>query len=242
MTSATGRPSSPPAGVRDADDEFYLSPGRTPLDRRGPWLAEFREDLGRYRAHHDDSLVRPLLLEQALWALLQYRMASGVFRSRLPAPVKAPLLLAAVLGHKLAEMVTGISLPYRADLLPGLYIGHFGPLLVNDACRVGAGCNLSQGVSIGVTGRGEHRGAPVIGNRVYIGANAVVVGPVTVGDDAVVGAASLVAQDVRPSTTAVGVPARRAADRGTAGMGMHMRPRPRSQRTPRRAVRWWGRP
>ena len=62
-------------------NEFYRSPGLTPLDRRGRWWAEFAEDLARYRAHYDGSLLKPLLLEQALWALLQYRMASGVHRS-----------------------------------------------------------------------------------------------------------------------------------------------------------------
>jgi serine O-acetyltransferase len=180
--------------------------------------------VARYRAHYDGGLLKPLLLEQSLWALLQYRLASGVHRSALPRAVKAPLLLLAVLGHKVVEVLTGISLPYRAELLPGLYIGHFGPLLVNDRARIGTGCNLSQGVTIGVSGRGRDRGAPVIGDRVYVGPGAVVSGRITVGDDVVVGANSFVGKDVAAGTTVIGVPARRASQEGTAGMGLHMRP------------------
>lgn len=204
-------------------NDFYRSPGLTPLDRRGPWWAEFAEDFARYRAHYDGSLLKPLLLEQALWALLQYRMASGVYRSSLPGVVKAPLLLLAVLGHKVVELTVGISLPYRAELLPGLYIGHFGPVLVNDGARIGTGCNLSQGVTIGVSGRGRKRGAPVIGDHVYLGPGAVVSGPITVGDAAVVGANSFVGRDVAAGTTVIGVPARRASESGSVGMGLHMR-------------------
>ena len=212
------------AHAGDADpSELYRSPGHTPLDRRGPWWAEFAEDLARYRAHYDGGLLKPLLLEQALWALLQYRMASGVYRSSLPGAIKAPLLLLAVLGHKAAELLVGISLPYRAELLPGLYIGHFGPVLVNDEARIGTGCNLSQGVTIGVSGRGRNRGAPVIGDHVFIGPGAVVSGPITVGDAAVVGATSFVGKDVAAGTTVIGVPARRASEGGSAGMGLHMR-------------------
>lgn len=215
----------PPRALGHDSDEHYRSPGRTPLDTRGPWSAEFREDLARYRAHHGGSLVRTLLLEQGVWALLQYRISSGVHRSRLPKVVKLPLLLLCVLGHKLTEALLGISLPYRAELMPGIYIGHFGPVLVSAGVHIGAGCNLSQGVSIGVSGRGKRRGVPHIGQRVYIGAGAVVAGAIVVGDEAVIGANSLVTRDVAPHTTVIGVPASQTSSHGTPGMGLHMRPR-----------------
>lgn len=207
-------------------DEFYRSPGRTRLDGRGHWWAEFLEDVARYRAHHDGSLARTVLLEQGVWALLQYRISSGVYRSTLPAAVKLPALLLCVAGHKLTEAVTGFSLPYRANIYPGLYLGHYGPTLINADAQIGAGCNISQGVSIGVSGQGAERGTPVIGDRVYVGAGAVVVGPITVGSGSVIAANSLVAKDVAPATTVIGVPARRAGTTGSAGMGLHMRPLP----------------
>ena len=214
--------------TRDAsleEVESYHSPGQTPLDVRGFWFAEFREDLARYRAHHGGSLIKPLLLEQALWALLLYRISSGIYRSGLPSVVKQPILLLCVLAQKFTESLFGISLPYRAELMPGIYIGHFGPVVVNSGARIGTGCNISQGVTIGVSGRGKRRGVPHIGERVYIGAGAVVAGPIVVGDDAVLAANSLITRDVAPHTTVAGVPAAPVSVNGSPGMGLYMRPR-----------------
>jgi serine O-acetyltransferase len=213
-------------------EDTYPSPGLVPLDGRGHWWAEYREDLGRYRAHHDGQIVLALLTEQGLWALLQYRLASAAYRRWGPVGIPLPMLAAMVLSQKLTEMVTGIRLPFQADLAPGLYIGHFGPTLINEDAVVGPGCNLSQGVSLGVSGRGKRRGAPRIGRRVYIGANAVVAGAVTVGDDSVIGAGSVVTRDVPPGVTVAGNPAVVVNDYGTVGMGLHQVPvrpvRPRS--------------
>lgn len=179
------------------------------------WLGDFHRDVGRYAEYGGRPLVQ-LLSQQGLWALFQYRAASALHRSALPRWIKRPLLVAAVVWQKGVEIVTGISLPYSATLGPGLYIGHFGPIVVNGGAVMGERCNLSQGVTIGVSGRGERRGVPVIGSRVYIGANAVVAGRIRVGDDAVVGANSLVTTDVPPHTTVVGVPARVVSDAGSA--------------------------
>ncbi|MDP5101339.1 MAG: serine acetyltransferase, partial [Nonlabens sp.] len=80
----------------------------------------------------------------------------------------------------------------------------------------GSHCNISQGVTIGVSGRGEHRGVPVIGNNVYIGANATIAGKIIVGNRAVIGANSLVINDVAEGTTVVGVPALKVSDNDSA--------------------------
>jgi serine O-acetyltransferase len=129
-----------------------------------------------------------------------------------------------VVSQKLIEILTGISLPFQADLAPGIYIGHFGPTLVHVDARIGTGCNLSQGVNIGESGRGDRRGVPVIGRRVYIGANAVVAGKIQVGDESVIAANALVIRDVPPGCTVVGNPATVASSRGTVGMGLHQCP------------------
>ena len=72
---------------------------------------------------------------------------------------------------------------------------------------MGERCSISQGVTIGVLG-GERDGVPRLGNDVYIGAGAKILGPVTIGDGAIVGANAVVLEDVPPGATAVGVPAR----------------------------------
>jgi serine O-acetyltransferase len=80
-----------------------------------------------------------------------------------------------------------------SDIGPGLVIGHgYGSVL--RARRIGADCFIMQGVTLG-----EKGGIfPTIGSRVTIYPNAVIVGSVTVGDDAIVGAGAVVLNDVRP--------------------------------------------
>jgi serine O-acetyltransferase len=115
--------------------------------------------------------------------------------------VKAPLLLA----QRLVEAVTGIELPPQTTVGPGLRIWHGGNVVLNPKSRIGSHCLLRHGVTIGnLVPQGP---CPVIGDRVEFGAYAQVLGGITVGDDARIGAMSVVLQDVPPGATAVGVPA-----------------------------------
>jgi serine O-acetyltransferase len=91
-----------------------------------------------------------------------------------------------------------------SDIGPGLFIQH-GFATIVAARRVGAGCWINQQVTIGFS-RPEDR--PVLGDGVFVHAGAKVLGAVTVGDGAVIGANAVVLQDVPPRCTAVGVPAR----------------------------------
>ncbi len=172
------------------------------------WWSIYKQDITRYKKYRGKSpLFIVWLTEQGLWALLQYRMASALYRSNIPIVLKAPLLVLAAASQKLVEIVAGITLPYKASIGPGLYIGHYGNIILSTNAVIGHTCNLSQGVTIGVSGRGQRRGVPSIGNRVYIAANAVVVGKISIGDDAVIAANSLVTTDVAAHTTVMGVPA-----------------------------------
>lgn len=65
----------------------------------------------------------------------------------------------------------------------GLYIGHAHNINVNSAASIGNNCNLSKGVTIGRENRGSRKGAPTIGNCVWIGTNSVVVGEIAVEND-----------------------------------------------------------
>jgi serine O-acetyltransferase len=172
------------------------------------WLTNYRRDLQRYvNLRPGQSKLVIFCTEQGLWALLQFRLASGIYQSNWPWPVKRALLGLGVMGQKLVEIMTGISLPYQATIGPGLHIGHFGGIIVHPEVIMGENCNISQGVTLGIAGRKQRRGVPRIGNRVYIGPNAVVVGPIQVGDEAMIGANSLVNRDVAEHTTVAGVPA-----------------------------------
>lgn len=173
------------------------------------WLTAYTADIRRYVKHRKkESLVAIFITEQGLWALFQYRIASAIYQSTWPWLVKRPLLVAMVLWQKLIEILTGITLPYAASIGPGFYIGHYGNIIVNGKAIIGENCNISQGVTIGESGYGQKSGVPVIGDRVYIAANAVVVGKIHVGNDVIIAANSLVNRDVPEHTTVVGVPAK----------------------------------
>lgn len=165
-------------------------------------------DLHKYKKYSGKSSLLLLLTQQGLWALFVYRINNSIFRSNLPGFLKSLLLVLGLFFQKLTEIITGISLPYSAAIGQGMYIGHFGNIIINASSIIGENCNISQGVTVGVSGKGNKRGVPIIGNNVYIGVNAVVVGAIKIGDNVVIGANSLVNQCVPSNCTVLGVPAK----------------------------------
>ncbi|CDF80024.1 hexapeptide transferase [Formosa agariphila KMM 3901] len=180
-------------------------------------LKAFKKDLNKYKAYSDSNTLVLLFTQQGLWALFVYRVSNSIYVSKTPLFIKRILLIFCLISQKGIEVLTGISLPYSATIGERFYIGHFGGIIVNANVIIGNNCNISQGVTIGVSGKDKNRGVPIIGNNVYIGANAVVVGKITVGDDAVIGANSLVTKDVLKCTTVLGVPAVKINDNDSNG-------------------------
>lgn len=89
----------------------------------------------------------------------------------------------------------------------GLYLGHAHNISVNPNAIIGDNCNLNKGVTIGAENRGSRKGAPVLGNRVWVGANATVVGRITIGDDVLIAANTFVNMDVPSHSLVIGNPA-----------------------------------
>jgi len=171
-------------------------------------MKTFRLDIEKYKKYSDNkSTILLILTTQGLWALFVYRISNAVYRSESPKIYKKVLLLGAVFFQKIIEVLTGISLPYAATIGSRLYIAHHGHIIIHPKAIIGENCNIAQGVTVGVSGRGDKRGVPVIGNNVFIAANAVVAGKITIGDNSVIGANSLVVSNVENGTTVVGVPA-----------------------------------
>lgn len=166
-----------------------------------PWWRHLYLDFRRYRVTADAAL-RTIFLTQGFWASSVYRMGRAL-TLRVPS-----MRWLAAIGQKLAEIVTGISIPARCEIGDGLYIGHYGSIILAPEARIGHNCSLAQNVTIGIAGGADDRGAPTIGNRVFIGAHAVIVGRITVGDDAVVCAGSVVSRSVPARAVVMGNPAR----------------------------------
>ena len=171
------------------------------------WLTDFKADVAHYRRYDRVGPVREFATQQGLWALLQYRLAHAVYRSQRLKGTQGPLLIALYAWRKLIEVTTGICLPHTASIGPGLYLNHYGPIILNKQAVIGANCDVSNGVTIGVSGSTGRRGVPVIGSNVYIGPNSTVAGKISVGDGARISANSLVIRDVPAGALVSGVPA-----------------------------------
>jgi serine O-acetyltransferase len=159
----------------------------------GAW----REDRARYG---DRGWRQP-----SLWAIGLFRFGCWVDEAT-TGPLQRVLGLLYWGALIIVEPLTGVSLTKATTVGPGLRIHHVGPVVVHSDAVLGRNCTLEHGVTIGERHPGG--GVPTLGDGVFLGAYAQVLGPVRVGHRAKVGALSVVLADVPDGATAVGSPAR----------------------------------
>lgn len=111
-----------------------------------------------------------------------------------------------VLRHH--QIKYGFQIYPETEIGEGLYLGHWGTLVINPNAKIGKNCNIAQGVTIGQQNRGKNAGYPTIGNQVWIGPNAVIVGGITIGNNVLVAPNSYVNFDVPSDSIVVGNPAK----------------------------------
>ena len=109
------------------------------------------------------------------------------------------------LRHTFWSIITQSDIGLEATLGSGLMLPHPNGVVIHEDARIGDDCMIMQQVTVGMIGDGE---VPTIGNRVYMGAGAKIIGKLVVGDGARIGANAVVVNDVPPNCTAVGVPAK----------------------------------
>lgn len=150
---------------------------------------------------------RLLLHSYGLQALLVYRLGRWLLR----APRRCLLWPLLPLGwpiyyllSRAAWVAYDIRLELSADIGPGLYVGHFGAIRVRH-CRIGANCSIGHLTQISAATGGQ---GPVIGDRVWIGAHARIVGAQRIGSDATLGAGTVIQSDIPAGVLYVGNPAR----------------------------------
>jgi putative colanic acid biosynthesis acetyltransferase WcaB len=100
----------------------------------------------------------------------------------------------------------GVELPWLTEVGPRLRLPHAQGIVVNAGSRIGADVLLRHGVTLG--GRRSSSDCPVLGDRVDVGNGALVLGAITIGDDARIGAGTVLLHDVPPRGSAYGNPAR----------------------------------
>ncbi len=164
-------------------------------------------DYQKYKKYGSNFFVI-LFFTQGFWATFQYRIAHFIHVNLRIQPFRFLFMGVMYIWRKVIEITTGISIPASAQIGSSFYIGHFGGIFLNSNAILGTNCNISQGVTIGVSGQDDKRGVPVLGNNIYIGANSVVVGKITIGDNVLIGACSLVTIDAPENSVLLGVPAK----------------------------------
>ena len=155
---------------------------------------------GREIRSHADALIQIIRLawvSDAFFAQMCYRAKARLQALRVP-------LLPRML-HRLAMVTSQVCIGDPVVIEPGLYLPH-GQVVVDGLVRIGSGAVLFPWVTIGLVA-GEFRG-PTLGDDVHVGTGAKVIGPITIGSGARIGANAAVLDDVPPGVTAVGVPAR----------------------------------
>ncbi len=100
---------------------------------------------------------------------------------------------------------SGIQIPAGTKIGPGLRIAHFGGIVVNPKAKIGMNFTIAHGSLIG-NAAGKHNGVPTIGDNVYMSANSVVIGGVTIGDYVMIAPGAFVNFDVPPNSIVVGNP------------------------------------
>jgi serine O-acetyltransferase len=120
----------------------------------------------------------------------------------------AGLRLPARLVSQVSRGVTGIEIHPGATLGPGLFIDHGMGVVIGETTVVGANVTIYQGVTLGGTGKQGGKRHPTVGDDVVIGTAAQVLGPLTIGAGAKVGAGAIVVKDVPADSTVVGNPGR----------------------------------
>lgn len=159
---------------------------RSDLRAKAQWLYESDDQRSQLKAAATDGTA----------AMVLYRLMQGSRHAGLPA--------LEMLFNKLNATVGGAIIGRGAEFGPGFVLVHSQGVVINGMVRGGANVKIEHQVTIGA----EKRESPVIGDGVFIGAGAKVVGAVTIGSGARVGANAVVVHDVPADTTVVGIPAK----------------------------------
>ena len=164
-------------------------------------IAALKADWARLRHDRFYDVAIQLIGHNGYHAVLFYRLANWLYTKRIPA---LPEFVTS-----LALCITGAEILPQACIAPGLVIKHPCGIVIGSGAVIGRDCTILQNVTVGekLNAAGDHS-YPAIGSRVTICAGAVIVGGVSIGDDATIGANAVVLHDVPPGATAVGAPAR----------------------------------
>ena len=168
-------------------------------------MSKFTEDLSRYLTRGYQG--KDLWLNPAVWAIASYRLSNWLYVDKPIALIRIPLKLFSFVSVKWCVVFMEMDLDPQATIGGGLYIGHIGGVHINPGAVLGRNCDVAHRVTIGASAMGR-KGAPVVGDDVYIGTGATLVGEIKIGNGAKISANTLVISNIPAGATVMGVPGR----------------------------------
>jgi len=168
-------------------------------------VSAFSEDIARYR--QQGLAGKNLWLNPVVWAIARYRLGNWLYTQPPPLIIRIPLKIVSFLANRWCEVFMEMCIDVQASIGPGLYIGHIGGVHINPQAVLGKNCDVAHRVTIGTSAMGRS-GAPILGDNVYIGTGATLIGKIRVGNGAKIAANTLVISNVPEGATVMGVPGR----------------------------------
>ncbi len=160
--------------------------------------------------YRNDPAARGLefLLYSGFHAILMHRFIHLLWKLRIPF---FPRLLS-----QISRFITGLEIHPGATLGPGFFVDHGMGVVIGETTEIGRNCVLFHNVTLGGTGKHHMKRHPTLGDNVFVGTGAILLGPITVGDNVKIGANSFIVMcDVPSNCTVAGTPARIIKRNGT---------------------------
>jgi serine O-acetyltransferase len=171
-----------------------------------------KSDLYRYNGKTSiGEFFKNYILNRGFKITLSYRICNAF------SGVKPVFKILSVIHKRKCNRYT-IALPLGTPIGKGIYIGHAYSIAISKYCSIGNNVNISQGVTIGYKHSGERKGAPKIGDSVYIEPNTVIIGNIKIGNNVVIGANSVVIKDIEDNSVVAGNPVKIISDNGSEGI------------------------
>jgi serine O-acetyltransferase len=166
---------------------------------------KFAADISRYKSkgHHG----KELWLNPVVWAIAFYRLRNWVNVTNPPILIRIPVVVFCFVPNRFCEAFFAMGISARASIGEGLYIAHTGGVTISQQAVIGKNCDISHRVTIGASAMGRE-GSPVLGDNIYVGTGATLVGRIRIGSGAKIAANTLVIDDVPEGATIMGVPGR----------------------------------
>ena len=157
-------------------------------------LSDFKADLRQYFGSNVTCRsVAYAFFEMSLWAIATFRFGKWAQRIRTPL-LRWPLMILYFFCYKVMEVISGIRISSESEIGPGLLIHNFGGVLIHG--NIGKNCVVVQGAQMVSRSDGHSRGWPTLGDNVYVGSGAKILGNVKIGSNSRIGANAVVMKDI----------------------------------------------